>query len=132
MVSFTLDAVKFLLIYRHLQNTYWFKRGNLPVCSSHNLRLWHCPVHQRRATLKPTPICIWTPDGSLQYGLSRQAAWIHTRHRASTVALLLMNLETARFQIVKNKALHSKRLSINVCHHSSTPSRASACMTLQK
>ena len=26
MVSFTLDAVKFLLIYRHLQNTYWFKR----------------------------------------------------------------------------------------------------------
>ena len=33
MVSFTLDAVKFLLIYRYLQNTYWFKRGNclLPV-----------------------------------------------------------------------------------------------------
>lgn len=27
MVSFTLYAVKFLLIYRHLQNTYWFKRG---------------------------------------------------------------------------------------------------------
>ena len=25
MVSFTLDAVKFLLIYRYLQNTYWFK-----------------------------------------------------------------------------------------------------------
>ena len=27
MVSFTLDAVKFLLIYRYLQNTYRFKRG---------------------------------------------------------------------------------------------------------
>lgn len=26
MVSFTLDAVRFLLIYRHLQNIYWFKR----------------------------------------------------------------------------------------------------------
>jgi len=26
MVSFTLDAVKFLLIYRYLQNTYWFNR----------------------------------------------------------------------------------------------------------
>lgn len=26
MVSFTLDTVKFLLIYRHLQNAYWFKR----------------------------------------------------------------------------------------------------------
>ena len=32
MVSFTLDAVKFLLIYRYLQNTYWFKRGN---CTCH-------------------------------------------------------------------------------------------------
>lgn len=28
MVSFTLDAVKFLLIYRYLQNIYRFKRGN--------------------------------------------------------------------------------------------------------
>ena len=26
MVSFTLDIVKFLLIYRDLQNMYWFKR----------------------------------------------------------------------------------------------------------
>ena len=29
MVSFTLDAVKFLLIYRYLQNIYRFKRGSL-------------------------------------------------------------------------------------------------------
>ena len=28
MVSFALDTVKFLLIYRHLQNTYWFNRGS--------------------------------------------------------------------------------------------------------
>ena len=34
MVSFTLDAVKFLLIYRYLQNTYWFKREEL-YCSAH-------------------------------------------------------------------------------------------------
>ncbi len=27
MVSFTLNTSKFLLIYRHLQNIYWFKRG---------------------------------------------------------------------------------------------------------
>ena len=27
MVSFTFNIVKFLLIYRYLQNTYWFKRG---------------------------------------------------------------------------------------------------------
>ena len=31
MVSFTLDVVKFLLIYRHLQNTYWFKCDNVFV-----------------------------------------------------------------------------------------------------
>ena len=34
MVSFTLDAVKFLLIYRYLQNAYWFKRGASPAARS--------------------------------------------------------------------------------------------------
>ena len=29
MVSFILDTIKFLLIFRHLQNIYWFKRENL-------------------------------------------------------------------------------------------------------
>ena len=28
MVSIHLDIIKFLLIYRYLQNTYWFKRDN--------------------------------------------------------------------------------------------------------
>ncbi len=28
MVSIQLDIIKFLLIYRYLQNTCWFKRGN--------------------------------------------------------------------------------------------------------
>lgn len=28
MVSIHLDIIKFLLIYRYLQNTYWFKGGN--------------------------------------------------------------------------------------------------------
>ncbi len=27
MVSILLDIIKFLLIYRYLQNAYWFKRG---------------------------------------------------------------------------------------------------------
>ena len=34
MVSFTLDAVKFLLIYRYLQNAYWFKRGAIAYTKS--------------------------------------------------------------------------------------------------
>ncbi len=29
MVSILLDIIKFLLIYRYLQNAYWFKRGSL-------------------------------------------------------------------------------------------------------
>ena len=36
MVSFTLDAVKFLLIYRYLQNTYRFKRGKAEKQVSEN------------------------------------------------------------------------------------------------
>lgn len=28
MVSILFDVIKFLLIYRYLQNTYWFKRGS--------------------------------------------------------------------------------------------------------
>lgn len=31
MVSIPLDNIKFLLIYRYLQNTYWFKRENVCV-----------------------------------------------------------------------------------------------------
>lgn len=55
MASFTLDAIKFLLIYRYLQNTYWFKRGNclLPVPRSEALALPN-PIEQ--TTLEPTPI----------------------------------------------------------------------------
>ena len=57
MVSFTLDTVKFLLIYRYLQNTYWFKRGVLlsPVPRTEAFAL---PITVERATQKPTPIYI--------------------------------------------------------------------------
>ena len=55
MVSFTLDAVKFLLIYRYLQNTYWFKRGNrspsVPPSEAFAL-----PDTVEQTTLEPTPI----------------------------------------------------------------------------
>ena len=48
MVSFSLDAVKFLLIYRYLQNIYWFKRGNTAGRLSHELRLSHCLLKLNR------------------------------------------------------------------------------------
>lgn len=55
MVSFTLDAVKFLLIYRYLQNTYWFKRGNLTFARSltQGLRIAHL---ERTSNAEPTQI----------------------------------------------------------------------------
>ena len=55
MVSFTFNIVKFLLIYRYLQNTYWFKRGNrsLPVPPSEAFAL---PDTVEQTTLEPTPI----------------------------------------------------------------------------
>ena len=31
MVSILLDIIKFLLIYRYLQNAYWFKRGDVYI-----------------------------------------------------------------------------------------------------
>ena len=48
-------TIWFLLIYRHLQNTYWFKRGNclLPVPRIEALALPY-PVEQ--TTLESTPI----------------------------------------------------------------------------
>ena len=39
MVSFMLNVVKFLLIYRHLQNIYWLKRGICTCRLSHILGL---------------------------------------------------------------------------------------------
>lgn len=60
MVSFTLDAVKFLLIYRYLQNTYWFKRGNCTCCSSHTLKALALPCSSKRATPKAPRQCKYT------------------------------------------------------------------------
>ena len=61
MVSIQLDIIKFLLIYRHLQNDYWFKRGNLSVYS-----LWgiakHLVTNKQSPHAKPvyiTELYIW-------------------------------------------------------------------------
>ena len=41
IVSLQLGIIKFLLIYRYLQNAYWFKRGESTCCPFHSLRLSH-------------------------------------------------------------------------------------------
>ena len=55
MVSFALDIVKFLLIYRHLQNTYWFKRG-IVLLSIPRVEALALPIVVEQTTLEPTPI----------------------------------------------------------------------------
>ena len=51
MVSFTLETVKFLLIYRHLQNIYWFRRGASPLPVP-RVKAFALPCKSKRATLK--------------------------------------------------------------------------------
>ena len=55
MVSFMLNTIKFLLIYRHLQNIYWFKRGNRPP-SVPLSEAFALPDTVEQTTLEPTPI----------------------------------------------------------------------------
>ena len=64
MVSFMLNVVKFLLIYRHLQNIYWFKRGIvlLPIPHIEALAL---PILVEQTTLEPTPIWKSLPQRDL-------------------------------------------------------------------
>ena len=57
MVSILFDVIKFLLIYRHLQNTYWFKRGAGSVTRSTIERPSHCPTSLKRATQKAPRQC---------------------------------------------------------------------------
>ncbi len=44
MVSIPLDNIKFLLIYRYLQNTYWFKRESHYILPELLVEALECPV----------------------------------------------------------------------------------------
>lgn len=55
MVSIHLDIIKFLLIYRYLQNTYWFKRG-IVLLSIPRVEALALPIVVEQTTLEPTPI----------------------------------------------------------------------------
>ena len=59
MVSFALDTVKFLLIYRHLQNTYWFKRGASPLLVPRSIGLRIAPSVETSNAESPTPMYVY-------------------------------------------------------------------------
>ena len=56
MVSILLDIIKFLLIYRYLQNAYWFKRGASPLPVP-RVKAFALPCKSKRATLKAPRRC---------------------------------------------------------------------------
>lgn len=76
MVSFTLDAVKFLLIYRYLQNTYWFKRET--VVTRPTLRGSGMPITVERATSRAHADMDITSPFTTQCPVSKRDAHIYT------------------------------------------------------
>lgn len=60
MVSILFDVIKFLLIYRHLQNTYWFKRGTSRL-SVPRVEALALPIKVEQTTAEPTPIRYISP-----------------------------------------------------------------------
>lgn len=85
------DTIKFLLIYRHLQNTYWFKRGNLlslvPLVEA--LASPCCRNEQRRSPRRYVYKRLW---------LHRSQWWLSANHKSDTTypwtSLLLWCLTT--------------------------------------
>ena len=57
MVTLTLNTSKFLLIYRYLQNTYWFRAWSLSCHSFHAIKAFVLPWLSKRATPKAPRQC---------------------------------------------------------------------------
>ena len=57
MVTLTLNTSKFLLIYRYLQNTYWFRAWSLSCHSFHAIKAFALPWLSKRATPKAPRQC---------------------------------------------------------------------------
>lgn len=91
MVSFTLDAVKFLLIYRYLQNIYRFKRET--VVTRPTLRGSGMPTVAERATSRAhADMDITSPFATQYTRIEKGCAYIHIP-RTSTVASSLTTIE---------------------------------------
>ena len=94
------------------------KRGSLYWLLVPRIEAFALPILSKRATQKPTPICIYTLGASGR---------IHQGHRhitqASTVALPLTGLKVAKFLCVREQSV-SKRL-LSICHpiRAASPSR---------
>ncbi len=119
MVSFTLDAIKFLLIYRYLQNAYWFSVGVKPLLVPQTEAL-ALPGMVERATQRPTPICIETPFHRVHDRILRTQkihetnAYIHIP-QTSTVALSVTIPRNCQISVCQEQsavnALNMLRLS---------------------
>ena len=107
MVSILFDVIKFLLIYRHLQNTYRFKRGSLTVTRSTlwGSRIAHRKLNEQRRSPRRYVYTICIPLNWQRYTIRP----INTSMDIYRCLIPDLRLKLARFQSVKNKA-SSKRL----------------------
>ena len=120
MVSIQLDIVKFLLIYRHLQNDYRFKRGVSPAARSTIERPSHCPDCRNEQQRKPhvgvnIQHCQHLPTGHKMPEANEGFIYKST-FGAFPVALSLTILKSLRSSsIVKTKAYKNAFYHMYVC-----------------
>ena len=92
MVTLTLNTSKFLLIYRYLQNTYWFRAWSLSCHSFHAIKAFVLPWLSKRATPKAPRQCKYiesTLDNEQKNRPKAMRAVYNTPHEAFCIALFL-------------------------------------------
>ena len=129
MVSFALDIVKFLLIYRYLQNIYWFKR-EIVLLSIPHIKALALPILVEQTTSEPTPIWKSLPQRDLYktfdcipmvaiyaYKVSAGFWYNHTRD-IYRCFVQDQNIDVvARFRCVLNRASDKRLLCLDWYSH---------------
>ena len=126
MVSFTLYTVKFLLIYIHLQNTYWFKRSQTDARFTFR-RPSHCPICRNEQRWKPHAD-VWLCPTTLPLTRTWVVRIQYTQWDAFRCLASDISFEVAKFSERQNQSAQLTPFYIFVCL-ASTLSRFSAWAT---
>ena len=118
MVTLTLNTSKFLLIYRYLQNTYWFRAWSLSCHSFHAIKAFVLPWLSKRATPKAPRQCKYiesTIDNERQNRRSQWGLYIIHLMRRSRCFVLTISLKLRSSYGVKTKAYSYALYRMYVC-----------------
>lgn len=104
MVSILLDIIKFLLIYRYLQNAYWFKRG----CSNILAKKTQKPMADGKKKSTETCNALHPPPqhaaSALAACCTRHRSALHSGHHpCAAFTPLALHSETSTLQSRKQK-----------------------------